>query len=73
MLNEDIGDDTDLSNYSEMSAESDCKLSDDKQSLGDCQISDSEGDTSHGNQAMRIKARLSMADFFTCSIATVIE
>ena len=65
LLNDD--DDTDLSHYSEMSAESDYELSDDQQSPGDCEISDSEEDTSHGSQAISTTACLSVADVFTCS------
>ena len=37
------------------------------QSPGDCEISDSEEDTSHGNQAIYSTACLSVADVFTCS------
>ena len=67
LLNNDVDDDTDLSNYSEISAESDYELSNDQQSPGNCEISDAEGDASHGNQAIYSTACLSVADFFTCS------
>ena len=67
LLNNDVDDDSDFSHYSEMSAESDYELSDDQQSPGDCEISDSEVETSHGNQAMYTTACLSVADVFTCS------
>ena len=67
LLNDDVDDDTDLSCYSETSGESDYELSDDQQSPGDCEISDSEEDTSHGNQAIYSTACLSVADVFTCS------
>ena len=69
LLNDD-DDDTDLSHYNEMSAESDYdyELSDDQQSPGDCEISDSEEeDSSHGSQAISTTACLSVADAFTCS------
>ena len=45
-----LDDDTELSSYGEMSADSDYELSDDKQSQGESDsnlISDSEGDSSH--------------------------
>ena len=67
LLNDD-DDDTDLSHYNETSAESDYELSDDQQSPGDCEISDSEEeDSSHGSQAISTTACLSVADVFTCS------
>ena len=42
-------------------------VSDDQQSPGDGEISDSEEDTSHGNQAIYTTPCLSVADVFTCS------
>ena len=66
LLNDDDND-TDLSNYSEMSTESNYELSDDQKSPGDSEISDSEEDTSHGSQAISTTACLSVADVFTCS------
>ena len=57
---------TNLSFHSEISAEPDYELSDDQLSLGDGEISDSEEDTSHGNQTMHTPC-LSVADVFTCS------
>ena len=54
--------------------QSDYELSDDQQSIGDCEISDSEGNTSHGDQPIRTKACLSVADVLhVLKIATVIE
>ena len=64
LLNDD---DTNLSYYSEMSAVSDYELNDDQQSPGDGEISDSEEDISHGNQAIYTTPYLSAADVFTCS------
>ena len=61
-------DDSELSEYGEMSADSDYELSDDQQSQGEYNsnfISDSEEDSSHENQLVRTKQCLSVADVFT--------
>ena len=58
-------DDTKLSDYGEMSADSDYELIDDQQSQGECNsnlISDSEEDSSHEDQLVHTKPCLSVAD-----------
>ena len=57
-------DDTELSEYGEMSADSDYELSDDQQSQGEYNsnfISDSEEDSSHENQLVHTKQCLSVS------------
>ena len=63
-------DDTELTDYGEMSANSDYELSDDQQSQGECSsnlISDLEEDSSHEDQLVHTKLCLSVADVFTCT------
>lgn len=66
-----MDDDTEPTDYGEMSADSDYELSDfdDQQSQGECD-SDSggeSGDPSHKHQAVCTKECLSVADVFTCT------
>ena len=67
LLNDDFDDDTNLSYYSEISAESDYKLSDDQQSPEDNKISDSEEDTSHGKSSYLHYKMFVSGRCFTCS------
>ena len=63
-------DDIELTDYGEMSADSNYELSDDQQSQGGCNsnlISDSEEDSSHEDQLVHTKLCLSVADVFTRS------